>query len=250
MHKRFGGSCGEGRRPTLRAAAEAIGHVRKKPERDRDGTGGLGRNAVPARERPAQDQLRSDRAPGRHDSSGTGEGFVRDAVRVLPAGEAGGKMKPFRLKSPVPSEASEQRVLFEWAELNSSRIPELICLFSVPNGGSRNLLEAINLKRTGTKSGIPDVVLPVPRGPFHGLFVEMKRESLRPKTARSRGGISDSQLEWIIRLRSQGYAVQICYGSSEAIATILRYLSGCFVPEENQFPISRVTPVQRPIKSL
>ncbi|MHB1933646.1 MAG: VRR-NUC domain-containing protein [Leptospirillum sp.] len=149
-------------------------------------------------------------------------------------------MKPFRLKAPVPSEASEQRVLFEWAELNSSRIPELICLFSVPNGGSRHLLEAINLKRTGTKSGIPDVVLPVPRGQFHGLFLELKKTSLRPKTTKSKGGVSETQLDWIIRLRSQGYAVQVCYGASDAISTILRYLSGIFGPQDNFFPNSRV----------
>ncbi len=130
----------------------------------------------------------------------------------------------------IPSEASEQRVLFEWAELNSHRVPELSCLYATPNGGSRHVAEAVNLKRTGVKAGIPDVTLPVPRGKWHGLYIELKKTSLRPKMTRSRGGVSDVQMEWIVRLRKQGYAVQVCYGAEEAIATVLRYLSGCFVP--------------------
>lgn len=228
--KRLAGSCLEERGESLRAAIEAAGHMREEPERDRDGVGGFGRNSLPTCEWAAQDFMRFDRTPGRHDSSGESEGFVRNAVRVLPQGEEGREMKPFRLKAPVPSEASDQRVLFEWAELNSSRMPELVCLYATPNGGSRHVVEAVNLKRTGVKAGIPDVTLPVPRGKYHGLYIELKRESLRPKTLKSKGGISDPQLEWIVRLRSQGYAVHVCYGAEEAIATILRYLAGIHGP--------------------
>jgi len=46
------------------------------------------------------------------------------------------------LTLPVPTEAEEQIALFEWATLQSGRFPELALLYHVPNGGSRNKIEA------------------------------------------------------------------------------------------------------------
>ena len=47
-------------------------------------------------------------------------------------------------------------------------------MFHIPNGGSRNKLEASNLKKQGVKAGVPDLFLPVGRGSYHGLFIELK----------------------------------------------------------------------------
>ena len=46
--------------------------------------------------------------------------------------------------------------------------------FSVPNGGSRNKLEAINLKRAGVLAGVADIVILPPEG--RCVFVELKAE--------------------------------------------------------------------------
>ena len=43
---------------------------------------------------------------------------------------------------PIPTEAEEQIALFEWARLQTGRFPELALLYHVPNGGSRNKIEA------------------------------------------------------------------------------------------------------------
>ena len=127
------------------------------------------------------------------------------------------------------SEDQEQADLFAWADANVARLPELGCLYAIPNGGSRHVAEAVKLRRTGVKSGVPDVCLPVPRKIFGALYIELKRESLRPKRKDSKGGVSPAQTDWIVRLATAGNAVRVCYGADEAISTVLRYLSGILV---------------------
>ena len=114
------------------------------------------------------------------------------------------------------SEAKEQEALFLWAAWSEAAHPELRLMFHVPNGGSRNVLEAINLKRQGVKAGVPDVFLPVARHGCHGLFIEMKRAN---------GGVlSQFQREYIEALMREGYRVAVCHGFEEAKRTIEEYL--------------------------
>lgn len=117
---------------------------------------------------------------------------------------------------PIPTEAEEQIALFEWARLQTGRFPELALLYHVPNGGSRNKIEAARLRAQGVKSGVPDLCLPVARGASHGLYIELKRQ---------RGGrISEEQVRWINGLLKQGYAAAICKGWQEAASVINDYL--------------------------
>ena len=71
-------------------------------------------------------------------------------------------------------EGAEQATLMDWAALMAGRWPELQLLFHVPNGGARGKAEAARMKRQGVKAGVPDLMLPVARGGYHGLFLEMK----------------------------------------------------------------------------
>lgn len=118
----------------------------------------------------------------------------------------------------VPTEAQEQTELFKWAELQKCKYPELELLHHIPNGGSRNKIEAARLKAQGVKPGVPDVFLPVARKSYHGLYIELKR--------RKNGHVSDLQEKWIEVLNVQGYMAVVCYGCQEAIETILQYLKG------------------------
>lgn len=121
-------------------------------------------------------------------------------------------------KLPVPTEAQEQITLMNWAALQSGKYPELKLLYHVPNGGSRNKAEAGRLRAEGVKAGVPDLCLPVARGEYHGLYIELKRQ---------RGGrASGNQVEWLDALSRQGYKVALCYGWEAAAGTILRYLTG------------------------
>jgi len=114
-------------------------------------------------------------------------------------------------------ESEEQTAIIEWANIMQHRVPELALLYHVPNGGSRNVVEAKRLKAQGVKSGVPDLVLPVARGKYHGLYIELKT---------LRGRVSDTQKQWLDALRNQGYAAIVCRGADEAIAMIAKYLAG------------------------
>lgn len=114
-------------------------------------------------------------------------------------------------------ESQEQQALIEWSILQSKAYPELELLHHIPNGGKRNIATAARLKREGVKAGVPDLCLPVPKGKWHGLYIEMKA----PK-----GKVSDNQVKWIEALKNQGYAVAVCYGWESAKENILRYLKG------------------------
>lgn len=112
-------------------------------------------------------------------------------------------------------EEDEQQALFQWVEWVSGKHPELEMLFHIPNGGKRNKLEAIRLKREGVRAGVPDLFLPVARGGYHGLFIELKA---------GKGVASLMQREWIARLEKQGYRAQIAVGWEEAAKVIMEYL--------------------------
>ncbi|MCK5346358.1 MAG: VRR-NUC domain-containing protein, partial [Candidatus Heimdallarchaeota archaeon] len=64
--------------------------------------------------------------------------------------------------------------LFQWIDLQMNVYPALKNAFAIPNGGSRNDIEAKNLKNEGVRSGVPDVCLAYPSNGFHGLFIEHK----------------------------------------------------------------------------
>lgn len=48
-------------------------------------------------------------------------------------------------------------------------------IFSVPNGGTRNKLEALTLKATGLLPGVSDLIVILPNGKI--LFIEIKTET-------------------------------------------------------------------------
>lgn len=117
---------------------------------------------------------------------------------------------------PVPTESVEQQCLFRWADFQRGRFPELALLYHVPNGGNRSKSEAGRFRAEGVKAGVPDLCLPVARGGFHGLYIELKR--LRGSKT------SEEQTAWIESLKQQGYFVSLCKGWEAAAKEIEQYL--------------------------
>ena len=111
-------------------------------------------------------------------------------------------------------ELAEQIKIFNWARYVDKR-PELALLHSIPNGGYRAIGEASRLKASGVLAGVPDIFLPVARGSYHGLYIELKTAT---------GRVSADQKIVIARLQEQNYQVEICRGAEEAIAAIEKYL--------------------------
>lgn len=128
------------------------------------------------------------------------------------------KQTKIKIKTPIPTEAQEQKKVFEWAALMTVKYPDLKWMYHIPNGGSRNPIEARHLKEQGVKSGVPDIHLPVPRGCYHGLYIEMKRQE--------GGRISETQKTWLFGLGELGHKTLACEGAEDAIREIVIYLEG------------------------
>lgn len=113
------------------------------------------------------------------------------------------------------TEAQEQATLIKWSLAVRQTYPELRLLYHIPNGGKRDAIEATNLKRAGVKRGVPDLHLPVPRGQYHGLYVELKTAT---------GRTTLEQDWWIRELLDQGYFCEVCHGWDSARRVIEWYL--------------------------
>lgn len=114
-------------------------------------------------------------------------------------------------------EASHQKVIFEWAEWNKNKYPELDMLFHITNEGKRSKRMGAELKRMGLKKGIPDICLPVSNKEHSGLFIELKADKSKRLTK--------EQKEWLEKLNRYGYKALRCDGADEAIEVIKDYLN-------------------------
>ncbi len=134
------------------------------------------------------------------------------------------------MKRKCPLENAEAKMFKDWADYHP--IVKLY-LAPIPNGGSRNKLEALNMRRRGqTRAGVSDYFLAYPvdkqkwddklHGLFtthcNGLWIELKR---RDKTISKP---TPEQREWLERMTDIGYATVVAYGADEAIKAVEEYL--------------------------
>lgn len=116
-------------------------------------------------------------------------------------------------------ESDLQRVIFVWRDTIIPQYPCLEWMHHIGNGGYRSAREAQGLKHQGVKAGVLDLHLPVARGGFHGLMVELKRpggKCLPP---------SKEQAAYIAFLTEQGYCARITNSFDECKSIILEYLN-------------------------
>lgn len=112
-------------------------------------------------------------------------------------------------------EHKTQKSLIKWVNVMKFNHAELDLLFAVPNGGWRSKASAGKIKAEGAKAGVPDLVLPVARHGYHGLFIELKTEA---------GVLSSKQEIWINKLQGEGYLCAVPFGLNEAIGVLESYL--------------------------
>ncbi len=103
------------------------------------------------------------------------------------------------------SEDQHQIAFASWFRKNNPGV----LIFHIPNGGTRNLREALKLKCMGVTPGIPDLFIPSLR-----LWIEMKK---------IKGKLSDEQKEVITYLESHGYHVLIGFGFDDAKEKFLHH---------------------------
>lgn len=124
------------------------------------------------------------------------------------------KAKAPRAK-PIDREGQEQAALMQEIQVRYPEVFELI--YHVPNGGHRVKAVAAKLKAQGVKAGIPDLVLPMARGGYFGLYIEFKA-TVEPAP------VSPSQHACIRRLNAQGYLAIVCRGHFDAMEQLRAYL--------------------------
>lgn len=127
----------------------------------------------------------------------------------------------------------------EWAKTGKTfpyyegkvTVPELKWFHAIPNGanygddakGAR--ITGGRMKAEGLRKGVSDTFLPVRRGAYSGLYIEMKRPSERPKSDKSKGGVSDEQREFGNFVLTQGFGFVVCYTWVEAVEVLKQYLN-------------------------
>jgi hypothetical protein len=139
------------------------------------------------------------------------------------------------------SEHGHQAALFAWANMalnygfadannmNSYRagaglvnkphvggVSALRWLHAIPNGGNRDPRTAAMLKAEGVKPGIADVFLPIARGMWHGLYIELKRLD--------HYAVSDVQREFQNHCLHAGYRHELAIGWRDAAKAVENYL--------------------------
>jgi hypothetical protein len=77
------------------------------------------------------------------------------------------------------------------------------------------VIVASRMKSEGVKAGVPDYMLPVAVGHWHGLAIELKSMT---------GYASTEQKQWIADLREQGWRAEICRGWEASWAVLADYL--------------------------
>lgn len=115
------------------------------------------------------------------------------------------------------SEYQEQCAIFRWAKMQERTWPELALLNASLNGVKLNIGQAVKAKAQGMRAGYPDMFLPVKRGPFSGLFIELKY---------GKNKATAEQEWWLQALANQGFSCCVCWGADQAIEAIRKYMLG------------------------
>jgi len=96
-------------------------------------------------------------------------------------------------------------------------------LFTATVGGVRlSIGQATALKRQGYSKGVPDILIFEPRGKYHGLMIEMKRQRIKGEP---RGRVSPDQERWKEQLLARGYRSEVCEGFDEAKGVYDAYMA-------------------------
>jgi VRR-NUC domain. len=94
--------------------------------------------------------------------------------------------------------------------------PRLRWLFAVPNGGWRAKRTAAAMKAEGAQAGVPDYLLPVGRGGYAGLAIELKTAT---------GRVRPEQRAWLAHLESQGWQTAVARGWEQAWDVVRDYMA-------------------------
>lgn len=114
-------------------------------------------------------------------------------------------------------EDQELVAVFDWIRAAQGRYPELALAYHVENERHCTPQQGAWRQRKGVRAGVPDILIDVPNGSYHGLRIELKV---------GKNTTTDAQRKWLTELNKQGYFACVCYGAEQAVGTIRAYLEG------------------------
>lgn len=103
-------------------------------------------------------------------------------------------------------------------------VPELAWYHAIPNGGARGdtalsaRIQGGKMKAEGVKPGVVDTFLPVRRGSWPGLYIEMKKPGAITK-------VTTEQIAFMEFVKAQGYGVAVCDHWRKAADVLTAYLT-------------------------
>ena len=112
-------------------------------------------------------------------------------------------------------EAQLQSECIRWFRLQYPNYAGII--FAIPNGGSRNVIEAANLKRQGVTAGVADVILLLHNTQYNSLCIEFKY---------GRGKQTQAQLEFQAQAEKYGNRYIVVNSFDDFAKQINDYLNG------------------------
>lgn len=131
------------------------------------------------------------------------------------------KAKP--LIHTMGSEFEEQAAIVKWARFWEIKYPELKLLNASANGVRLTKAQAGKAKAAGMVAGWPDLNLPVARGGFNGLYIELKVGRRKPEA---------HQVAILKALAAQGHCCRATWGRQKTIETLIDYLEGRITKED------------------
>jgi hypothetical protein len=136
-------------------------------------------------------------------------------------------LTPAQIAAPG-TEHAHQCAFFQWLAIEGvKQFDGLDLMHAIPNGADYSSASVgSRMKAEGLKAGVPDTHLPVPAGPYPGLYIELKVPANKSK---KNGGRSDKQVEWHLKLRARGFAVVTAYGWAAMVVAVQLYYAGNLV---------------------
>jgi len=108
-------------------------------------------------------------------------------------------------------------MIFKWIQFNSARYRGLDLAYATASGLKMSIGALMKAHKAGIiKKGLPDIVIPVAKGGYHGLYIELKKE---------KGITSPAQKEFIKRLCEEGYLAKSIQGYQDTINAIEGYFN-------------------------
>jgi hypothetical protein len=133
-------------------------------------------------------------------------------------------LSPGALRKPLESKIQEQ--VFEWSNYYyvagvEGKLRDY--MFANMNGtqvagNSAQRARYINaLKKRGLTPGVSDITVALPRGKYHGMYLELKRDNSCDTT--------EDQDDFLARMRKVGYYAEVAHSFNQAIEMIAGYIS-------------------------